>query len=154
MNKIIIIGIMLMLLVFVVGCTDTSTQESSPEAVSSKEIINQEFNIPLLIGKSPIEIKEILGEPTSKYEPTKEQREMFDMETSITYTKNRFELQMDYLDNKITKMFLCVTSGMKDFNDFLKAGNLKNGEDTYSLRGVKALVEPTEYTCVEVLFVE
>jgi len=148
--KKIIFTILILPIIVLVGC-QTTTQETPPTDSIPKEVINQEFDIYSLIGKSPLEIEQILGEPTSKYEPTQFQKETYDMETAVTYEKGIFELQMDYLDNKVTKMFLCVTSGTKDFNNFLIGGNLKTDATEYSLREVTALVDPSLYLCVGVI---
>lgn len=149
---------MLLFIVFLVGCKPAINEERPPpqtEEVVPQKTINQEFDIPSLIGKSPTEIKEILGEPTSEFPPSNVHQE-----TNVYYEKEFFELQMDYLDNKVVKMFLCMAKstagtngfiGTKNSNDLLIGGNLKSDATEYSLREVTALADPTLYLCVDVI---
>jgi len=154
--KKIIFTILILSIIALVGC-QTTTQENPPTDSIPKEVINQEFDIPLLLGKPFSEIKQILGTPTNQYEL--EDREFIGVDIQITkigtaveYEKEKFMLMFDFnLNNEVESTHLCVTSGLRAFDDFLNGGNLQTDSNKYSLKGVKALVDPSKYTCVEII---
>ncbi len=156
MKKIILISLLLTLLIALVGC-QTTTQENSPANSIPKEVINQEFDIPPLLSKSFLEIEQILGTPTNQYDLEDRKFDGVDVQitktgTAVEYEKENFMLMFDLsLNNEVESTHLCVTSGLRVFNDFLKGGNLQTDSNKYSLKGIKALVDSSKYTCVTII---
>ena len=136
--------ILLLSLIALVGCQSTK-QESLPKQQLIKETITQEFDMPSLLRKSVSDIKEILGKPTreTSYE--------------IEYSGEKFQLYIEPKGDKVNLLFICDKSGatprdgIRDFNDFLIAGNMVTNSEDYELKGSKALIDSSKYTCVTII---
>ena len=115
MIKIVFFPIIL-IIIALVGCQSSSPENPEqldvPKNVAPKEVIIQEFDIPSIVGKNPEQITEVLGDPTSKFEPTSDQRDLLELDMAVTYTKEEFELQMDFFDNEVTTMTICAANGI------------------------------------------
>ncbi len=142
MKKILFVMFVLSLFVLV-GC-QTTTQKTSPVRELPKEIINQEFDMPLLLGKSVSEVKGVLGEPTRE------------TEYEIEYSGDKFELYIEPKGDEVSLLYICGKSGSNqrdmiyEFSDFLVAGNMATNSEKYGLEGSKALIDSSKYTCVTI----
>lgn len=158
MKKIILFSLFLLLLIALLGCQNVKP-ESQPKQPIVTEIITQEFDIPTLLGKSFAEVEKIIGKPTNQYEV----KDSYWVGTEIHFTKTGTDVSYDKetvslnfelnLYDVPIKIYLCANSksGTRPFQDFLKAGNLRDDATEYSLKGVKAISNPSEYTCVEII---
>jgi hypothetical protein len=157
-----------MMVVALAGCSSTApTKEVSaapPAPVASEQVAatageptapQYVFDVPSLLGKSIDEIRSVLGDPIDgvQTEPTTEQIALGADEWNNTFAKSGEELLVTF--NPTTRVvvdFFIATrdpSGTtSDIQHVLDVGNLTESASNYTVRPVKALMDPSVFTGV------
>ena len=85
------------------------------------------------MGKSIIEIKEVLGEPSEYYPPVPD----MGIDTDhMGFKKNLFELRLEYKGDTPEQMYLCAASGTLPCSGFYIGGSLDKQASNYKIREI------------------
>jgi len=140
-KTIILLTFLMAILLFV-----SNIEASNIKLSKSKSIII--FNIPSLIGKKIVVVRNILGPPTEKksgyLEPTKEQLQLGLNEWENTFKKHNETLIVKF--NPITRNVIDFFIPGNNKQHVLAIGNLKENSKKYQLTIVNSIKNPSEIT--------
>jgi hypothetical protein len=124
-----------------------------PDVMTEKSSgTNLVFDVPSLLGKSIDDIRTVLGQPLDNNpEPTKQQMKMNFREWDNMFKRNGRQLLVTFnpQNRQVIDFFLDSndqSGNFNDYNDVMKAANLKIDAPDYSIDKVKSIKDPTKYT--------
>ena len=117
------------------------TQNRTPTAISDNDKqISMVIDVDRLIGLNINEIINSIGNPTSEYIPTFEQKRlMTDITSTAEWIMDEIGLSIDYRSNeKIMYIFVMNNGNNYSANELMKMANLKSNSSRYSIKPQKA----------------
>jgi len=96
--------------------------------------LQAQFDVPALLSMNGSQIRETLGEPTSEFQPTTEQREL-DIPATLEYTRGTTTLAIDYgNDGVVSEMFLSDKTAGRTVDQLFELGNLNQSNTDYTTK--------------------